>query len=98
MNPDARRSRKGLCKFLGYMPQAFLQIFAVASAQAGIDPEGRKTKQKHAAGQESICPIKNVHGLIVIRGPLFRYRSEFYKTIKESQGKNRTKAFALIQV
>jgi hypothetical protein len=36
----------------------------MASAQACIDPEWRKTRQKQAAGKESVCSIKNVHDSI----------------------------------
>ncbi len=89
MNPDAGRSRKGLCKLLGYMPQAFLQVFAVASAQAGIDPERRNAEQKQAASKDSVCPVKNLHGSIkfIVRITLGNGQNfkELLEKVKEKQ-------------
>ncbi len=61
MDPYAGRSRKGPPNVWRYIAHAFSQMLAVASAQAGIDPERWKTGQEQAGSKGSVCPVKEFH-------------------------------------
>ena len=78
MDPYAGRSRKGLPNVWRYIAQAFSQMLAVASAQAGIDPERWKTRQEQAGSKGSVCPVKEFHNPMSLKRSAFTQKREAY--------------------